>query len=69
MMGTRQDAPGTSPGWIEKQLAHVPLDAVRAAYDRSLLVEERRRMMQAWADHLAALEAGNVIPASFGQAA
>ena len=60
---------GFRPDAIEKQLAHVPLDAVRAAYDRSLLVEERRRMMQAWADHLAALEAGNVIPATFGQAA
>lgn len=41
-------------GWpsevIERQLAHVDSNRVRAAYQRSELMEERRRMMQAWAD-------------------
>ncbi|MCZ7655382.1 MAG: site-specific integrase [Rhodocyclaceae bacterium] len=54
---------------IEKQLAHVPRDAVRAAYDRSLLIDERRTMMQAWADYLTTLEAENVIVSHFGRAA
>ena len=43
-------------GWpsevIERQLAHVDKNAVRAAYQRSELVEERRKMLQAWADFL-----------------
>lgn len=41
-------------GWpsevIERQLAHVDRNQVRAAYQRSDLLAERRRMMQAWAD-------------------
>jgi integrase len=43
-------------GWpsetIERQLAHVDKNAVRAAYQRSDLLAERRKMMQAWADYL-----------------
>lgn len=43
-------------GWaselIERQLAHIDRNQVRAAYQRSDLVEERRRMCQAWADWL-----------------
>jgi integrase len=43
-------------GWgvdaIERQLAHVERNQVRAAYHRSGHLEERRRMMQAWADYL-----------------
>ena len=43
-------------GWsvdaIERQLAHVEKSKVRAAYHRSEHLEERRRMMQAWADYL-----------------
>ncbi len=43
-------------GWasevIERQLAHVDKNQVRAAYQRSELLPERRKMMQAWADYL-----------------
>jgi integrase len=43
-------------GWpsetIERQLAHADRNAVRAAYQRSELLHERCRMMQAWADFL-----------------
>lgn len=43
-------------GWpsetIERQLAHVDKNAVRAAYQRSELLAERRKMLQAWADYL-----------------
>lgn len=37
---------------IERQLAHVDKNRVRAAYQRSELLGERTRMMQAWADWL-----------------
>jgi integrase len=43
-------------GWsvdaIERQLAHVEGNKIRAAYHRSEHLDERRRMMQAWADYL-----------------
>lgn len=37
---------------IERQLAHVPDDDVRAAYNRAAYLPERRQMLQAWADWL-----------------
>ena len=37
---------------IERQLAHADQNKVRAAYQRSPLLDERRRMMQQWADWL-----------------
>lgn len=46
---------GFRPDVIERQLAHSEKSAVRAAYHRSLYLEERRTMMQAWADTLDAL--------------
>src|SRR6266851_1390928 len=49
-------------GWkadaIERQLAHKEPNKVRAAYHRSVYLDERRKMMQAWADYLDALAAG-----------
>ena len=40
---------------IERQLAHADRDSVRAAYNYAEHLEERRRMMQAWADYLGKL--------------
>lgn len=37
---------------IEHCLAHVPANAVRAAYNRHAYQDERRAMLQSWADHL-----------------
>lgn len=56
---------GWSPDAIERQLAHAPRDQVRAAYNRAQYLDERRRMMQAWADYLDVLKKGaDVIPFS-----
>jgi len=38
--------------WIERQLAHVPGNAIRGIYNRAEYLPERRRMMQDWADYL-----------------
>lgn len=38
--------------WIEAQLSHSDKDQVRAAYNHALYVEQRREMMQTWADKL-----------------
>jgi integrase len=54
---------GWSPDAIERQLAHAPRDQVRAAYNRAQYLDERRRMMQSWADYLDELKNGaQVIP-------
>ena len=40
---------------IEMQLAHAVKDANGRAYNRTTYLEQRREMMQAWADYLDAL--------------
>jgi integrase len=45
---------------IERQLAHLPEDKVRAVYNRTAYLPERRKMLQAWADYLDELDAGGV---------
>lgn len=46
-------------GWpsdvVERQLSHAERNSVKAAYNHAEHLPERRRMMQAWADHLDAL--------------
>lgn len=48
-------------GWhhdaIERQLAHIDQNSVRAAYNYAEYLPERRKMMQAWADYLDFLKA------------
>ena len=52
-----------SPYVIEAQLAHRVPDTLGAAYNRTTHLEERRKMMQTWADYLDGLKAGaTVIP-------
>lgn len=43
------------PDYIEQQLAHSVRDPNGRAYNRTAHLDERRKMMAAWADHLAAL--------------
>ena len=58
---------GFRPDVIERQLAHAERNKVRAAYHRSEYLDDRRQMMQAWADYLGTLAAGNVVPLRAGQ--
>jgi integrase len=46
---------------LEAQLAHAPKDEVQAAYARVKFKEQRREVMQAWADYLDKVKAGNVV--------
>jgi len=46
------------PHVIEHQLAHKVPDALGAAYNRTKFIEQRRSMMQQWADYLDELKAG-----------
>ena len=47
---------GFRPDAIERQLAHVESNKVRATYNKAILLSQRREMMQAWADYLSAAE-------------
>lgn len=47
---------GFRPDAIERQLAHVESNKVRATYNKAILLSQRREMMKAWADYLAAAE-------------
>ena len=51
------------PDVIERQLAHSERNEVRGAYNRAEYLPERKKMMQAWADHLNTLASGaKVLP-------
>lgn len=43
---------GFNPDAIERQLAHVEEDRIRAAYNRADYMDERREMMQWYSDYL-----------------
>lgn len=54
---------GINEAVIEAQLAHAVKDSLGRAYNRTEFVEQRREMMQAWADYLDKLKRGaEVIP-------
>jgi len=54
---------GWNPDAIERQLAHQDTNRIRAAYNHAQYLEERREMLQAWADYLDTLkEGGQVVP-------
>jgi integrase len=54
---------GWRPDVIERQLAHQERNKIRAAYNKATYLEDRAKMMQAWADHVDAIVAGaKVVP-------
>jgi DNA-binding FadR family transcriptional regulator/integrase len=52
---------GWNPEVIERQLAHIEGNRVRAAHHRSLYLEDRVKLMQWWGDYLDGRKAGNVV--------
>lgn len=52
---------GFRPEIIERQLAHQERSKTKRSYNRAQYLEERRDMMQAWADYLDGLVAGGKI--------
>jgi integrase len=69
---TLLDEVGFRVDWIEHQLAHGVKDPNGRAYNRTAHLEDRKRMMQAWADYLDNLRAvargENVVAANFKRA-
>lgn len=52
MASTRLNEMGFREDVIERQLAHIERNKVRGAYNRAKYIDERRAMMQQWADYL-----------------
>lgn len=50
---------GFRPDFIEHQLAHAVRDPHGRAYNRTAFLQERRKMMQEWADYLERLRVGD----------
>jgi integrase len=61
MASTLLNEMGYNSDWIERQLAHVETNGVRAAYNHADYLPERRKMMQYWADFLDKLAADALI--------
>lgn len=62
LFSTVANESGWPPDVIERQLAHVERNQVRAAYNRSIYLQDRAKLMQWWADYLDGKRTGNVVP-------
>ena len=52
---------GWNPDVIERQLAHMERNGVRAAYHRSTYMQDREKLLQWWADYLDGRKTGKVL--------
>lgn len=67
-MSTIKEKLGYRHEVVDRQLAHAPGNKVDRAYDRAKFLDDRRRMMQEWANYLDAVASENkVIVARFNQ--
>jgi integrase len=51
-MTTKKEKLGHRHEVVDRQLAHAHRNSVDAAYDRALFLDERKIMMQEWADFI-----------------
>lgn len=68
-MGVIKERLGYRHDVVNRQLAHMSGDVYGEAYDRAEFIEERRVMMQQYADYLYQAASGKVIVGKFGRAA
>lgn len=62
LLSTELNGRGYNRDWIERQLAHGDKNEIRDIYNHATYLEQRREMMQAWADSIDALCSGaNVV--------
>lgn len=62
LVSTALNEMGYEADWIERQLAHGDPDEIRGTYNKAIYLEPRRKMMQAWADHLDSLRQPDLPP-------
>ncbi|MDG9757908.1 tyrosine-type recombinase/integrase [Pseudomonas sediminis] len=63
-MSTALNEFGYPKTWVDAQLSHVDPNKVSSTYNHAEYVEQRRRMMQDWADRLDLFEQGQIETAS-----
>lgn len=68
-MGVIKERLGYRHEVIDRQLSHASGDTYGEAYDRAMFLEERKVMMQQYADYLDNVAGGKVIAGKFGKAA
>jgi integrase len=68
-MGVIKERLGYRHEVVDRQLSHASGDAYGEAYDRALFLDERKGMMQQYADYLDSVSKGNVIVGKFGKVA
>ena len=66
-MGVIKERLGYRHEVVDRQLSHASGDAYGEAYDRAMFLDERRVMMQQYADYLDNVAAGKVIAGRFGK--
>tara|TARA_R110000787_G_scaffold42377_19_gene104254 strand:+ start:4406 stop:5605 length:1200 start_codon:yes stop_codon:yes gene_type:complete len=52
LISTALNDKGYAVDWVERQLAHGDPDKIRGTYNKAAYLEQRRKMMQNWADYL-----------------
>jgi hypothetical protein len=65
-MGVLKERLGYRHEVVDRQLAHLSGDVYGEAYDRALFLQERKVMMQDYADYLDEAATGKVIMGKFG---
>jgi integrase len=68
-MGVIKERLGYRHEVVDRQLSHASGDAYGEAYDRALFLDERKVMMQQYADYLDTVAGGKVIAGRFGKTA
>lgn len=58
LLSTELNGRSYNSDWIERQLAHGDADGIRDTYNHAVYLDQRRDMMQAWADSIDALCSG-----------
>ena len=70
LVSTALNERGYNRDWIERQLAHGDENEIRAIYNKAEYLDQRRGMMQDWADYLDGLQNNRkVVTAQFARAA
>lgn len=64
-MGTIKERLGYRHEVVDRQLSHASGDAYGEAYDRALFLDERRKMMQQYADYLDTVASGKLVGSQF----
>lgn len=67
LLSTELNSRGYNRDWIERQLAHGDADEMRDTYNHAQYLDQRRQMMQSWANEIDTLVAGRRVQVAIRQ--